>query len=99
MKRISCANCKNTFDPENNRAFVFSKLPLEEQMWPMPALDNMLKELKSFNVVKCPQCGSVFKSNASRILNIFSPIGFLLFAIVFIILIGIFSYFLLLGKL
>jgi len=86
MKEIYCVKCGNMFDPKTNRAFIFPKLPPEEQIWPLPALENMHKELKNFNIVKCPKCGSEFKSNKSRILFVFSPMGYLIFSIAFIML-------------
>ena len=85
MKKISCVKCGNLFDPRANRAFIFSKLPPEEKIWPFPALENMHKELRNFNILKCPKCGGEFKSNKSRILYIFSPLGYLTFSIAFII--------------
>ena len=92
-KLVRGINCDKSFDPRNNRAFVFDALPNEEKLWPSPALENMHKEWWNFQIVKCPQCGSQFRTRELKLLGIFSPTGLLVFVIAFIL--SLISYFIL----
>jgi hypothetical protein len=92
-KQSKCNNCNMHFPLRSNRPFAFDALPAEEKTWPLPALDHMLKELRYFNLVKCPHCGNQFRTKELRILGLFSPLGFLIFVVVFDLLIVLFGYF------
>ena len=92
-KQTKCNNCNTVFSARSNRPFSFYDLPAEQKVWPLPALDNMMMELKNFNIVKCPHCGNQFRTKELKILGMFSPLGFLIFVIVFDLLIALFGYF------
>jgi len=91
-KRIKCSNCGSVFDAEENRLFVFSKLPLEEKRWPYPGAVNILKEGLNYNTVMCPKCGNQFKTNKLKLLYVFSPLGLFVFIAIFKIFIALYFY-------
>ena len=91
-KQIKCNSCNGVFDAEENRLFVFSKLPLEEKRWPYPGFANILKEGMNFNIVKCPRCGNKFKTNKLKLLYVFSPLGLFVFVAIFKIFIALYFY-------
>jgi len=91
-KQIKCNSCNGVFDAEENRFFVFSRLPLEEKRWPFPGFSNILKEWMNYNIVKCPMCGSKFKAKELKLLYIFSPLGLLAFLVILDILMVLYFY-------
>ena len=91
-KLIKCSNCNSVFDAEENRLFVFSKLPVEEKRWPYPGFANVVKEGINYNIVKCPKCGNKFKTKKLKLLYVFSPLGLVIFIAVFKIFIALYLY-------
>lgn len=88
-KYTTCQRCSKTFEIDKNRACKI------EQSWFFDAMT----QFENFNIVRCPECGNVFKVSEARLFGVFkSPYAVFVLTSILGLLIILISYFLFFKK-
>ncbi len=73
MKKATCPECKNQFDPKKHRKYAGIKSDFEERFEQGHTSPD--KWIDESSMVKCPNCGNEFVSNSVKFFGVLGPKG------------------------